>query len=109
MRALVFRAIAGAVLLGVYVAPAGEAQPPAAPNAQVQATPPNGTVDPNMDNEKEVYSVAIKLGCPGLHAYLTNYPKGKYRDDAQARIAKGCGSSSSTGPAIPPPAGTPEL
>jgi len=105
----VFRAIAGSALLGLWVAPIGLAQPPAAPNAQVKATPPNGTVDPNMDNEKEVYSAAVKLGCPGLRAYLANYPKGKYREDAQARIARGCAPSSAAGAAPAPPAGAPEL
>lgn len=42
----------------------------------------------SQDMESTVYSAATS--CPALRSYLGAYPQGRYRTDAEARIAKDC-------------------
>ena len=61
------------------------------------------TVATGQDTESAVYAAA--KDCSGLRSYLRSYPNGRFRADAQARIAKDCEAPKPvTRAAAPPPA-----
>lgn len=58
-----------------------------------------------QDAESQVYAAAKT--CTGLNAYLRAYPAGRFKTDAEARIAKDCPTTASQ-PTPPKPATTPK-
>ena len=60
-----------------------------------------------QDAESIVFGAA--KSCAGLNSYLRTYPEGRFRGDAEARIAKECSTTAAaTQPTAPKPATTPK-